>query len=133
MRTLPRSCLPPAECRDGLVAVSSGAVPLATGNESGLSILPAVARASPSSATIREHNLQAKDVIASDTVFQAARPARVGGNVASEAGVGTAGRVGRIVEALSFNRGLELCRHHTGLDHADKVSPVNLLDAVHSL
>jgi predicted NBD/HSP70 family sugar kinase len=39
--------------------VSSAAVPPATAAESGLSILPAVARATPSSATIREHNLQA--------------------------------------------------------------------------
>ena len=50
---------------------------------------------SRSDRAVRQHDLQAEDVIASDAVFEAARAAGVGDDVAADRIVGPAGRVGR--------------------------------------
>ena len=76
-------------------------------------------------------HFQTEHIISRHAVFQAARAARVGGDVAPDAAVRAAGRVGRIIKPLLLDRLVQMLRDHTRLHHRDKVVRIDLLDAVH--
>ena len=69
--------------------------------EAGLVLVRAAAEAHD--RAVGEDDFQAEHVIAGDAVFQAARPAGVGGDVAADGTVRPAGGIGRIKQALRFD------------------------------
>ena len=77
-------------------------------------------------------DLQTEDKIAGDAVFEAARSAGVGGDVAADGAVGAAGGIRRIVEALFFHGFLQGLQDDARLDDGHKIAGVDFLDAVHA-
>jgi len=80
---------------------------------------------------VRQHNLESKHVIARHAVLETARAAGVGGDVAADAAVGAAGRVGRIIQPLGLGGTLQLSRDDARLNHGDEVVPADFPDALH--
>ena len=81
---------------------------------------------------VGQHGLQPEHVVAGDAVLQAARAAGVGGDVAAEAALLQAGRVGRIKPAELAHGLLQVAGGDAGFNDRDAVGGVNLLDAVHA-
>ena len=73
--------------------------------EAGLVFVRASAEADD--GAVGQNDFEAEDVIAGDAVFQAARAAGVGGDVAADEIVRAAGGVGRIKQAALLDRGPE--------------------------
>jgi len=82
--------------------------------------------------TIRQCDLQAQDIIASDAVLQATLSARVGRDVAAQRAIGAAGRIRRIKQPKLFHCVLELLGDDTCLHDRHKVAGVDLLDPIHA-
>ena len=80
---------------------------------------------------VRQHNLESKHVIARHAVLEAARATGVGGDVAADAAVGAAGRVGRIIQPLGLGGVLQLGRNDAGLNDGNEVAPADFADALH--
>ena len=80
---------------------------------------------------VRQHNLEPEYVVARDAVLEAARAAGVGGDVAADATVRSARRVGRIIQPLGLGGVLQLRRDDAGLNHGDKVARADFADALH--
>ncbi len=97
--------------------------------ETGFVFVGAAAQADERS--IGQRDFQPKHVIAGDAVLQTTRPAGVGGDVAAEAAVGAARRVGRIKPPAPLHRLLQRLGEDTRLDHRDKVLGIDFPDAVH--
>ena len=81
---------------------------------------------------VGEHDFQAEDVIAGDAVFQAARAAGVGGDVAADVVIRAAGGIGRIKEAVLSTASCNCFRDDARLDDGDEIVGVDFLDAVHA-
>src|SRR5208283_712202 len=81
---------------------------------------------------VGEDDFQTEDIIAGDAVFQTARTAGVGGDVAADEVVRAAGGVGRIKEAAPLDPVLKMFGVHARLDDGDEIGGVDVLDAVHA-
>lgn len=81
---------------------------------------------------IRQHDFQAEHVIASDAVFQTARPARVGDDVAADGIVRPARRIGWIEQSEFLYSFLKFGSDNAGLNNCDKISCIDLTDALHA-
>ena len=82
---------------------------------------------------VGQNDFEAEDVIARDAVFQAARAAGVGGDVAADEIVRAAGGVGRIKQVSVFRRRPEIVRVMTaGWTTATKSCGVDFQNAVHA-
>ena len=68
------------------------------------------APAEPRRSAVRQHHFQAQHIIARDAVFQAARAAGVGGDVAADGAIRAAGGIGRIKQPALFDRLLQMLR-----------------------
>ena len=90
------------------------------------------ASADADDGAVGQHDFEAEDVIARDAVFQTARAAGVGGDVAADEIVRAAGGVGRIKQAALFNGFLKFLRDDARLHDGDKISGVDFLDPVHA-
>ena len=90
------------------------------------------ASAEPDDGTVGEHDFEAEDVIAGDAIFEAARAAGIGGDVAADEIIRAAGGVRRIKEAALLNRFLQMLRVHARLDDGDEIAGVDFPDAVHA-
>ena len=89
--------------------------------EAGLVLVGASAQADDVAAG--QDDFQTEDKIAGDAVFEAARAAGVGGDVAADGAIGAAGGIGRIVEPLFSTASCRVCRMTPGWTTATK-SPV---------
>ena len=98
--------------------------------EAGLVLVGASAHAGH--GAVGQHDFEAEDVGAGDAVFEAAGAAGVGGDVAADAAVLQAGRIGRIKKPLRAGGGLEASGDDARLDHGDEIVSADLLDAVHA-
>jgi hypothetical protein len=79
-----------------------------------------------------EAGLEAEDVLAGDPIFEAARAAGVGGDVAPEAAIFEACGIWGIEEAFFCGGGLEVACEDARFDNGDAVGEVDFLDTVHS-
>ena len=87
--------------------------------------------AGPEHFAVRQHHLQAHDVVAGDAVFEAAQAAGVFRHVAADGGDLHRARVGRIEQARR-RRGIGDClRGDAGLGQQGEVGAVQFQDAVH--
>ena len=91
------------------------------------------APAEPDDAAAGQNDFEAEDVIAGDAVFEAARAAGVGGDVAADEVVRAAGGVGRIKQAAPLDGLLKFFRVHPRLDDGDEIGGIDFADAVHAL
>ena len=90
------------------------------------------APANPHDGAIGQHHLQAQHVIRGDPVFEAARPAGVGGNIAADATFRATGRIRRIIQPTGFHFFLQLTGNDPGLNDGDKVVLMNFPNAPHA-
>jgi len=79
---------------------------------------------------IGEDDFEAEDVIACDAVFEAARAAGVGDDVAANGAFTEAGGVGRIEQAALLDCILEGLGFDARLDDSDEIGRVDFFDAV---
>jgi hypothetical protein len=83
-------------------------------------------------APVCEHNFKPGDGICGDPVCNAAQPARVGRDVATNGRRASAGGVWREEEPVFAGRGVEISRNDPGLNHGEAVGNVDVYDAVHT-
>ncbi len=88
--------------------------------------------AGPDDAAVRQHQLEAEDVVGRDAVGQAVRPAGVLGDVAADGAGALAGGVGGVVEAVLRDGLAQLQVDDAGLDQRGQVLDVDLEDALHA-
>ena len=88
--------------------------------------------AEPDDLAVREHDLEAEDVVRRDAVGEAVGPAGVLGDVAADRAGALAGGVGRVVEAVLGDRLAEVQVDDAGLDQRRPVLDVDLEDALHA-
>ena len=80
---------------------------------------------------IREHDLEADDVMTRHAVLETARAAGIGRNVSADGAIIQTRWVGRIKQPLRADRRLQLAGDHTRLDDRHGVLETDFLDAVH--
>ena len=97
--------------------------------EAGLVFVRAAAEADD--GAVGQDDFEAEDVIAGDAVFQAARAAGIGGDVAADEIVRAAGGVGRVKQAAPLDGFLKISGVHARLDDGDEIGGVDFPDAVH--
>lgn len=102
-----------------------------TGEVEALAVFVAAAAGSDDGA-VWEDDFEAEDVVAGDPVFEAARAAGVGGDIAAEGAFAEAGWVRRVVPSEFADLVLEVAGDDAGLDDGDPVGRVDLEDAVHA-
>lgn len=102
-----------------------------TGEVEALTVFVAAA-AGVDDGAIGEDDLEAEDVVAGDPVFEAARAAGVGGDIAAEGAFAETCWVRRVVPAEFADLVLELAGDDAGLDDGDPVGWADLEDAVHA-
>src|ERR1035437_3685754 len=98
--------------------------------EAGLVFVGASAKAL--NCAVGEDDFKTEDVIAGAAVFQTARAAGVGGDVAADEVVRAAGGIGRIKQSAPLDPVLKLFGVYARLDDGHEIGGVNLLDAVHA-
>ena len=82
---------------------------------------------------VGEHGLETEDVAAGVAVLEGARPAGALGDVAADAALAQAGRVGRIEQADRLDRVLQRAGDHAGLDDDQQVARIDRQDAGEAL
>ena len=80
----------------------------------------------------RQHDFQAQDVIRGDPVFEAARAAGIGGNVAVMLQSAQLAGSGGQYKPLCLGLGLQISGDHAGLNNGHKIVFIYFLDALHA-
>ncbi len=82
---------------------------------------------------IGQDDLKPQDILARNAVFEAARAAGIGGQVAADEIFRAARRIGRVKQLPFFHLRLEVCSDDGGLHDGDEISLINLQNPIHPL
>src|SRR5262245_61422030 len=82
---------------------------------------------------ICQRDLEAKNIVTRDAVFEAAWASGVSGNVAPQRAIRATGRVRRIIEPAALDRLLQFCSQDSRFDDGHEVSCADLFDTTHPL